>query len=238
MIVRDSPEGFVLIKQHDHALISGEFARRWKAKPRPLESTLYAVSQHDLAWKPLDEEVLWNEEKGRPYSFVDYPAEPKVRAYERGIDLLEAEDRYAACLCSKHYERLVRDFGKTDVEARFAEAESPRQERLRSEMSGEETENLERNLSFLRLCDGLSLFVCLNGPGGGGYPPPYPEGFAFDGETFEPVWEDERALRFAPNPFTEPFHISLPFQMVGGERQVIEDGSLEFEVVCREDRSN
>lgn len=234
MIVREISDGFVLIKQHDHALISGEFAQRWKAKPRPLNSTLYTVSQHDRAWRPLDEEALWNEEKGRPYSFVDYPAEPKVRAYERGIDSLEAEDRYAACLCSKHYERLVRDLGRTEVEARFAESETRRQERLQSGMSSEEVENLGRNLSFLRLCDGLSLFVCVNAAGGDDYPPPYPEGFAFDGETFEPVWEEERTLRLEPNPFTEPFRFDLPFRLVGRDGEVAEAGSLEFEVVCRE----
>lgn len=231
MIVRESSDGFILIEQHEHALVSGEFAKRWRDEPRPLRSTLYAVSQHDLAWKPLDKEILWNKEKDRPCSFVDYPAEPKVRAYERGIDFLETQDHYAACLCSKHYERLVRDFGRTEVEARFAESESHRQERLRAEMCGEEADNLERNLRFLRLCDGLSLFVCLNGPGGGDYPPPYPEGFAFDGETFEPVWEDERTLRLEPDPFTEPFFISLPFREVGNDRRVVREGSMELEVV-------
>lgn len=232
MIVRESSDGFVLIEQHEHALISGEFARRWRDEPRPRESTLYAVHQHDVAWKPLDEEVLWNEEKDKPCSFVDYPAERKVRAYERGIDFLEVQDRYAACLCSKHYEKLVRDFGKTEAEMRFTESESRRQEKLESEMLPDETENLGRNLRFLRLCDGLSLFVCLNGPGGGDYPPPYPEGFAFDGETFEPVWENENTLRFAPNPFIEPFHISLPFREIGRDRQILKAGSLEIEVVC------
>lgn len=231
MIVREVPDGFIVIEQHEHALLSGEFAKHWRDEPRPLESTLYAVSQHDVAWRGPDREVLWNEEKDRPYSFVDYPADLKIRAYESGLDLLESRNRYAACLCSKHYERLVRDFGKTEVEARFTEAESQRQERLRSQMPPEEIENLERNLRFLRLCDGLSLFVCLNGPGGGDYPPPYPEGFAFDGKTFEPVWEDECTLRLEPNPFVEPFGFSLPFQSVGTGGEVTGQGSLEFEVV-------
>jgi hypothetical protein len=48
-------------------------------------------------------------------------------------------------------------------------------------MSGEELENLGRNLELLRVCDVLSLFVCLNEPGGDAYPP-YPRGFKFGGE--------------------------------------------------------
>jgi hypothetical protein len=231
VVVRETPNGFILIEQHEHALISGEFARRWRVQLYPQESTLYAISQHDVSWRPLDEEVLWNEEKNRPYAFTDYPAEPKVRAYERGIDVLESHDTYAACLCSMHYETLVRKFGRSEAEARFAESESRRQERLRSDMSDEEVRNLERNLRFLRLCDGLSLFVCLNAPGDKDYPPPYPEGFAFDGETFEPVWEDERTLRLDPSPFSGDFDLSLPYRSVGKNAEFRASGDLDLKVI-------
>jgi hypothetical protein len=98
-------------------------------------------------------------------------------------------------------------------------------------MSGEELENLGRNLRFLRLCDGLSLYVCLNEPGGGGYPPPYPEGFAFDGEAYEPVWEDGRTLRLVPNPFSAPFELGIPYQIVGNDRRSLGSGRLELRVV-------
>lgn len=220
----------MLFGQHDHALASGEFARRWRDSPRPRGSTLFAVAQHDAAWKGPDAAVLWNEERDRPHSFVDYPVEPKVRAYAEGLDRLEEQDAYAACLCSMHYERLVRQFGKTEIEARFAEAERRRQGRLRAGLSDEESGNLERNLRFLRLCDGLSLFVCLNEPGEGGSPPPYPEGFQFDGESFEPVWEDRRTMRLEPDPFSEPFGISIPYRRIGRDRRPLDEGRLELRV--------
>src|ERR671915_2644793 len=159
MIVREKPDAYVLIKQHDHALAAGEFAKHWARRPRPLESTLYAIAQHDVAWQGPDARVRWNEETGRPYSFVDYPAESKVRAYSEGLDWLEERDPYATCLCSMHYETLMRRFGSSEAEEGFAEAESRRQQRLRTEMSGEELENLGHNLRLLRLCDGLSLYV-------------------------------------------------------------------------------
>ncbi|MBA3472691.1 MAG: DUF3891 family protein, partial [Rubrobacter sp.] len=164
MIVREKPGSFLLVKQHDHALASGEFARHWAREPWPLDSTLYAIANHDVAWQGPDASVRWNEEAGRPYSFMDYPSEPKIQAYTAGLDLLEARDAYAACLCSMHYETLVRRFGN-EAELPFAEAESRRQDRLRDTMSGEEVGSLEHNLRFLKLCDGLSLFVCLNEPG-------------------------------------------------------------------------
>jgi hypothetical protein len=231
VIVRETPDSFVLVKQHDHALASGEFARRWADEPRPLESTLYAIAHHDVAWRGPDAEVRWNEEAGRPYSFVDYPPELKVRAYAEGLAWVEERDPYAACLCSMHYETLLRRFGGSEAEARFVEDEARRQERLRAGMGEEELGNLERNLNLLRLCDGLSLFVCLNEPGGDEDPPPYPEGFEFEGERYLPVWEDRRTLRLDPNPCSGSFEVAIPYRTVGKDRQPIETGSLELRVV-------
>ena len=231
MIVREKAGSYVLIKQHDHALASGEFAKHWARKPQPLESTLYAIAHHDVAWQGPDASVPWNEETGRPYSFVDYPPEPKVRAYAAGLDWLEQRDPYAACLCSMHYETLVRRLGRSAAEEGFAAAESRRQARLRAEMSGEELENLEHNLNLLRLCDGLSLFVCLNEPGSEDYPPPYPGGFELSGERFAPVWEDRSTLRLNPNPFSGVFDLTIPYLVVGKDRRVLGSGRLELRVV-------
>lgn len=231
MIVRQQNGAFVLVKQHDHGLASAEFAKRWVKQPRPLETTLFAVANHDLAWQGPDSEVRWNEATGRPYTFADYPAEKKVEAYTEGLDRLEGQDPYAALLCSMHYETLMRAFGESDVEKAFAQDETRRQERLRAGVSGEGIENAGRNLAFLRLCDGLSLFVCLNEPGAGDYPPPYPGGFAFEGETYEPVWEDEKTLRLAPNPFSEPFEVEIPYQLVGKDRKALGSGRIEIRVV-------
>lgn len=230
MIVRERPESFVLIQQNDHALASGEFARHWTDAPRPFEPAVHAIASHDVAWKIPDSSVRWNEDADWPYSFVDYPLEDKIRAYASGLDQLESSAPYAACLGSMHYERLLREFGSTAAETRFVEVEAGRQERLRRDMSGEEVENLERNLDLLRLCDGLSLFVCLNEPGSSDYPPPYPGGFRFDGETYQPVWEESNNLRLRPNPFTEAFEISIPYQEIRRDRQHIGEGRIELQV--------
>ncbi|MCA1688148.1 MAG: DUF3891 family protein [Actinobacteria bacterium] len=231
MILRERSDSYVLIKQHDHALASGEFAKHWARKPRPLEPTLYAIAHHDAAWQGPDASVQWNEDTGRPYSFVDYPPEPKVRAYAEGLDRLEERVPYAACLCSMHYETLVRRFGRSEAEERFADAESRRQAKLRAGMSEEELENLDYNLRLLRLCDGLSLFVCLNEPGGDDRPPPYPGGFEFYGEKFQPMWEDRSTLRLDPNPFSGAFDLTIPYVSVGKDRLLLGSGNLELRVI-------
>ena len=229
MIVRDKPDSYVLIGQHDHGRVSGEFARHWGERPIPLESTLYAIANHDVAWQRLDKTLRWNETTGKPYSFVDYPAEPKMEAYREGLDLLEAQDPYAACLCSMHYASFVRD-ARGAAEVGFREGEGRRQERLRGAMSARELENVERNFRLLQTCDDLSLFVCLNEPGRSDHPW-YREGFEFMGTKFVPTWEDRRTLRLNPSPFSEAFDLFIPHLSVGKDRRPLGSGSLELRVV-------
>ena len=231
MIVRERPDTFLLFEQHEHALVAGEFARRWKEKPSPFESTVYAVANHDLAWREPDRYVLWNEEKDWPHSFVDYPLDLKLAAQRKGIDLVEDHDPYAGCLCSMHYARFLLHSRRPE-EVEFREGEMERQARLREGMSGQELENLERNFRFLRLCDGLSLFLCLNEPGGGDRPPPYPGGFELEGTRFEPAWEDDRTLSLDPNPFPEEFGIAIPYRVVGRDRRLLGSDLLELRVTC------
>ena len=231
MIVREWPDSFLLFEQHEHALIAGEFALRWRQRPRPFESTLYAVANHDLAWRELDREVLWNEEEDRPYSFMDYPLDLKLPAQRKGIDSVEDHDPYAGCLCSMHYARFLLDSERPD-EVEFREGELERQGRLEERMSAEVLENLERNFRFLRLCDGLSLFLCLNEPSGEDGPPPYPGGFEFEGTRFRPLWEDGQALRLDPNPFSEAFVIEIPYRTIGRDRRHRGGDILELRVTC------
>jgi len=229
VIVRERADSFVLVEQHEHALVSAEFARRCVEGPVPLGPTLYAVENHDVAWREPDREVLWNEASERPYSFLDYPLGAKLAAQRRGIEKVEARDAYAGCLCSMHYARFL--VGSEDPEGvAFLEREAERQERLREGMSGEELENLERNFRFLRLCDGLSLYLFLYGPGEPGYPPPTPDGFEFDGTRFDLVWEDEDSVRLEPFALTGPFEVSVPYREVGKDRRPLGEGRIRLRV--------
>jgi hypothetical protein len=219
----------VLIGQHDHGRVSGEFARRWRESPTPLEPTLYAIANHDVAWRRLDETVRWDETTGRPYSFVDYPVEPKMEAYREGLDFLETQNSYAACLCSMHYASFVRDV-EGAAEVRFRDGEDRRQERLKGAMSAQELENLEHNFRLLQTCDDLSLFVCLNEPGRNDHPW-YKNGFEFMGARFEPIWEDRHTLRMNPNPLSGAFDLSIPYLSVGKDRRPLASGRLQLRVV-------
>jgi hypothetical protein len=204
---------------------------RWREIPDPLESTLYAIVNHDLGWRELDQDVLWNEEKDRPYSFVDFPLDLKLPAQRRGIDAVEEYDPYAGCLCSMHYARFLLDSRRPE-EVQFREAEKERRDSLEQRMSEGERGNLERNFRFLRLCDGLSLYLCLNEPGSEDSPPPYPGGFELDGTRYEPVWEDGRTLRLDPNPLSEAFGLGIPYRTIGRDQRPLWSERLELRVIC------
>lgn len=220
----------MLVEQHHHGLVSGEFARHWAAEISIREAALYAIANHDVGWRELDETVRWNDETGRPYSFLDYPAGPKLRAYANGLDHIQARSAYAAYLCSMHYGSFVRDVQR-EPEVSFREAEAARRRGIEATLSEEEIGGLGYDFRLLQLCDDLSLFVCLNEPGRNDYPH-YKDGFEFMGARFEPVWEDERTLRLAPNPFSEDLGIEVPYLVVGKDRRSLGNGILELRVTC------
>jgi len=229
VIIRERSDSFLLFGQHEHALMAGEFARRWGDRPIPLEPTIYAIANHDLAWREPDREALWNEEKDRPYSFMDYPLHLKLPAQKWGIDQVEAHNPYAGCLCSMHYARFLLG-AECSEEIEFRDGEFERQARINEGMSVAELENLERNFRFLRLCDGISLFLCLNEPGGDDNPPPYPGGFEFEGTRFGIVWEDGRTLSLDPNPFPEAFEVGISYRTVGRDRRLLGSDILELRI--------
>lgn len=230
MIVRERPDSYVLVEQHEHARVSGEFARHWAAELRPYDDTVYAVTNHDVGWRSLDAEVRFDPGSGRPYAFTDYPLEPKLRAYVDGLDLVEAHSPYAACLCSMHYASIVRN-ERAPVAEEFVASELARQERAREGMSLEELGNLPYNFRLLQLCDSLSLFVCLNEPGRNEHPY-YRDGLRFMGETLWPVWEGSHTLTFKPNPFSEPFDIAVPFREIAKNGDPVGAGSLKLRMAC------
>jgi hypothetical protein len=231
MIVRETKTGFLLIAQHDHGLASGEFAKRfsegWLGGPPPSEDAIFAVQNHDVGWRRLDSEVSWNEDKGRPYSFVDYPPEEKMAAYTEGLDFVEARSPYAGLLCSAHYGSFV-ERSEIPVEVRFREKEKARRARIGASPGAPET--FERDFRLLQLCDDLSLFVCLNEPGGEVHPW-HEGGFEFSGRRFHPVWEDERSLRFEPNPLCGGFDLSLPYAVVSEDGETVERNTLELRII-------
>ncbi|WP_245948252.1 DUF3891 family protein [Paenibacillus sambharensis] len=231
MIIRETNHGFILIAQHDHGQLSGQIARHFRPayimNQAFTEDVLAAITEHDRSWIALDSVPIWNDKNRAPYSFLDYPLQPKVVLYRYGIDQIEQMNPYAALLCSLHYASF-RVFHNTEDEfcLAFYEHETRRQERLRAQLSPLDSRMVESHFRMLQLCDDLSLYVCLNEAGADKKHehPWYRSGFA-GSEPFSPdgkgqlsaVWLNQEDIAVTPFPFTANFTASLRYKFVTKE---------------------
>src|SRR4051812_8913976 len=105
MIRREDEGGFLLITQHDHALISGElaeqFGNEYFARPAPLESVLRGIRLHDGGW-PLHDDQPTRNSDGLPLDVFETPPEIALKVWTAGVERAAAEDKYAGLLVSVH----------------------------------------------------------------------------------------------------------------------------------------
>ena len=232
MIVRRAADGtFVLIRQHDHGLLSGQFAQEWAWHGSPGAAACFAIAHHDIAWSGLDAQPRWNAETGVPYAFFDYPLAEKYVAYQVGIDLVQTASPYAGWLCSRHFGRFAAQLDDA-LSVSFVAAERTRQHRLHALVTPEERVVSEFDFDLLQLCDGLSLFVCLNDAGENTWPW-YREGLRFWGERLMPKWDGPNHLRLDPDPLLHPVVARLPWYRVSADGSPAPEGANDgvFEIM-------
>lgn len=231
MICREQTKAFVMVKQHDHGLLSGKLAVKFKAEHVPAEGrrdeVLRAVSNHDRGWIDLDATPFWNDAEQAPYSFIDFPVVPKLTFYSRGLDEIEADTPYGALLCSLHFERLIEISGEDYPELTvYQEQEEERRARIRRDLEqssplGED--ELYYDARLLQFSDDLSLYMALNEPGSpkSEEHPWWADGFSgtedfsfTSGRRIIAEWKDSTTLMLDPFPFTETFEVSFMLRKV------------------------
>lgn len=226
MIVRETPEHFIFITQHDHAYISGELFSNFKKEFVTIEhyeSLKFAIHQHDRAWMIPDAEPILNDTNNMPFTFMDYPERLKLHFYKLGIDQIDLANSYAAILCSMHnasfYANTQLEFGK-----QFFEREKLRQKHLINKLKIPHDRLLNYQLRILQFCDDLSLYICLNRPCvakeeeiplfKNGFPKS--EFFHENGKTKVMAYyrKHKNMLRFNSSPFQNTFNIRLPHKSI------------------------
>src|SRR5216684_1922868 len=104
MIVQEQGDELVLIRQTDHAVLSGFLAREWGnelfGRPEPFESLWLADSEHDNGWQEWELQPEIDPKTRLPYSFMSLPTDAHIQLYQRGIDRAVKCDRYAGLLVS------------------------------------------------------------------------------------------------------------------------------------------
>jgi hypothetical protein len=211
MIVRRrvGPGGvaFIAFDQHHHGRVSGQFAERWSWGGSPGPEAVFAIANHDICWVGLDAAVRWNPGDDQPYSFMDYPLEPKYVAYTAGIDLVQTASPYSGWLVSRHFARFASMLDDPQSAA-FVVQERARQDRLEEAFTPEQRASGDFDFDLLVLCDALSLFLYLNEPGENTWPW-YRDGLRFRGERLMPRWDGPGVLHLDPGPFSAPVEVRL-----------------------------
>ncbi|WP_070120553.1 DUF3891 family protein [Bacillus marinisedimentorum] len=217
MILRETADHFILYKQHDHGLLSGEMGANWGNGvfgPLPFRMT-FAAAIHDISWIDEDENISWNSDDNKPYDFVDLPLKRRLDMYAKGLDHTEKLDPYSAVLVSKHYSSFYSEEDGEEVKT-FLQNERIRRTELAETASISSSEQTD-DLKILRMLDNLSLYVCLNGPGTPKTEvhPWYQDGlmaYTADGgeQRLSLEWTNQHTITIDPFPFQAEWTASIP----------------------------
>jgi hypothetical protein len=105
MIRHRRADEFLLIAQHDHALLSGQFAERVGnatfAAPSPFRETVDGVALHDCGWPLHDERPTLNDQ-GLPLHVLESPMPIAVRVWSESARRAAEKDPYSGLLVSLH----------------------------------------------------------------------------------------------------------------------------------------
>jgi hypothetical protein len=171
MIRRDDNDGWILITQYDHAVLSGKIMERWGNETfsslDPREETLFAIREHDCGWKEWDSFPKIDPENGYPANFMEMKSSDQTAIWRRSFESHSEAHPYASALIALHFARfdrhlLTRD--PADSYAKSLEIGINRfvSERLDIDVSkpGGMPAGVGINLRLLQVGDIISLALC------------------------------------------------------------------------------
>jgi hypothetical protein len=178
VIVREEGDRLVIVRQADHAQLSGRLAAAWGEPPwqvpEPFPAVVVGAGIHDDAWLSWDEAPEVRD--GVPLSFFEVDRVQTSSMYSAGVTAVVAVDPYAGLLASLHYSGFFTSHwgwepfatpdrfpGAQGAALRlFLHDERHRQDSLRDRLRlGPRDEVLlEANYKWLQLWDRVSLDIC------------------------------------------------------------------------------
>jgi hypothetical protein len=186
MILQDHGDQLVLIRQTDHALLAGFFAREWGndlfTRPEPFASFRLAAAEHDNGWSEWERHPQIDRTTFLPYTFMSIPTTEHIEIYKRGIDRVVQEDRCAGLFVAMHaaglYDRAratIPGFSakyvknnESQLVADFVQRLRLQQLRLKVDLRADpavkcfaDDKSLQSAAERLEALDRLSLYFCL-----------------------------------------------------------------------------
>jgi Protein of unknown function (DUF3891) len=247
MLRLESKTGWWLVTHVDHAHLAGAFAEQWGndlfVAPEPRTQVLRGVTTHDDGWAARDQQPQITRQ-GKPSAFsvelvgkysafeeIDLADYLAVR--ERAVQMVAAQDPYAALLVSMHtYNLLTARADRTTIQPAdlplldaFLARQAQFQEDLRTRLAAdkhltpEETSpsRIQNHFRLLQACDTLSLLSCVDYPQPGNLQHPLPRSNGSE-SGIEVERLGERHFRLAPYPLAaSPLVFDLPARHVEGK---------------------
>jgi len=190
MIVQQHGDPTVVIRQTDHAFLSGFFAREWGnevfERPEPFASFCLAAAEHDNGWQEWEMLPGVDPKTFAPHTFMTVPTDEHIALYQRGIERAVRADLYTGMLivghCMNLYDRAratmpgysakyVRSH-EQHLAADFVQRLRLQQLRLKVDLRNDpamrpftDESRIKANQQRLDALDRLSLYFCL-GEGG------------------------------------------------------------------------
>ena len=186
MIIQQTNDPMLVIRQTDHAILSGFFAREWGndsfPRPEPFPSFCLAAAEHDNGWQVWEMAPGVDPKSFAPYTFMSVPTDEHVALYQRGIDRVVKSDLYAGLLVASHCMALY-DRAKATMpgySAKYVKAQEQhhandfvqrlrlQQLRLKVDLRNDpatkaftDEKLITANIQRLAVLDRLSLYFCL-----------------------------------------------------------------------------
>ncbi len=177
MILREDPEGLIVIAQPAHAAVAGRLAEAWGNSDFsgcvPRHEVCLAAACHDLGWLEWESAPTLNPATGRPHAFDELPSQTHLQIWSTGPRHALALGRYVALLISLH---------GTNLFELYAPAEEPPSEPVRAYLDAQSAfqadlldslradpvyrlhatpEHVNRNQAIVRVTDALSLYASI-----------------------------------------------------------------------------
>ncbi|MCF0051979.1 DUF3891 family protein [Dyadobacter sp. LJ53] len=233
MIVNYQEDGWQIISQRAHGLLSGQICFYWKHDFRPERwlETIIATTEHDDVFNEfVNDDNLLNE-NGGPVNF-------KMRKFDEDkceelLQLALSKSRYIALLTSQHIQFLYEKETDKHIVA-YCKKLKTWDGKWRKEAGLDEKE-IRTAYQILEWCDALSLLICQNQVPPEGRKIEISQGP--DNQQYELWSPQESVLRVKPWPFdTDSFKIhfesktmtQLKFDNVIAFREKLKDAPVQF----------
>lgn len=128
MILQRLHGQLLCIRQPDHGLQTGDFARHWGNDDTPpfdpREPVIEAGSRHDNGWLTWEDRPTLDPETGRPWQFLKLPPHEHLPLYRNGIRQAAEYHPWTGLLVSMHGAGLYNGrYGTFELAARSFTAE-------------------------------------------------------------------------------------------------------------------